>query len=68
MIPVQSSDLAAVDFDPDTLILTVLFHSGGCYQYHGVSRAVFEGLLKASSKGGYLARCVKGRYPYCRIE
>ena len=53
MVPVQSSDIRAVDYCDG--VLTVSFHNGGLYQYTGVPRHVFDGPLSAPSKGRYLA-------------
>lgn len=65
VIHVNSSNLEAVDFEDN--VLTVLFRNGTKYQYAGVPQAVFRGLLDSPSKGGYLARHIKGRYQYRRI-
>lgn len=66
MIHVNSSNLEAIDYENS--ILMVLFHNGAKYQYIGVPQVVFQGLLGASSKGGYLARHIKGKYPYRRVR
>ena len=65
MVPVQSSNIRAVDYCDG--VMTVLFHSGGIYQYFGVPRHVFDGLLSAPSKGHYFAVRVKGRFPHRRV-
>ena len=66
MIPVVSSNLAAVGYDSENQILTVQFHSG-LYEYMNVPESVFNGLLNASSKGQYHAAYIKNAYPYRRI-
>ena len=65
VIHVNSSNLEAVDYENG--ILTVLFRNRAKYQYLGVPQVVFQNLLGVSSKGGYFARYIKGRYPYRRI-
>ena len=57
--PVQSSNIASVGYDPATSTLEIEFHSGGVYQYLGVSREVYEGLMKAASKGSYFHHNIK---------
>ncbi len=45
--------------------LRVEYHSSpGAYGYQGVPREVFIELTEAESKGGYINRMIKGRYPY----
>jgi len=56
----SSSAIRAVGYDGDTL--TVEFHSGRIYDHPGVPHSVFEGLLRASSKGAYYNQHIRGRY------
>ena len=66
--PVSSSTVAAVGYDDATSTLGVTFIKGGVYHYHGVPRTIFEGLLNASSVGGYLdANVKKAGYPYSKV-
>lgn len=55
---VNSSNLRAVHFDPDTLILQVYFHARkgkpeGIYRYTPVPQIAYKELLKAESVGQY---------------
>ena len=68
MIRVSSSNLWAVDYNPQTQTLTIQFRSGHIYEYYNVAQNVFEALLAASSKGKYHHRYIKDRYPYRRIR
>jgi hypothetical protein len=60
MIPVHSSAIRAVGYDGSTL--TVEFHSGRIYDHPNVPDSVYEGLKRASSKGAYYNRHIRGRY------
>ena len=67
MIPVSSSNLAAMGYDYDTSTLRIEFIKSGAYIYQGVPAHVYEGLLTASSKGQYFDQVIKkGGYPYSR--
>jgi len=67
-LPVQSSNLSSVGYDPDSLTLEIGFNNGGIYQYSGVPQEVYEGLMNASSKGTFFHHFIKnGGYPYCKI-
>ena len=66
-IPVSSSNISSIGYDSSSNILEVAFNSGGVYQYSNVPNNVYLSLMNASSKGGYLAQNIKGRYPYRQI-
>lgn len=65
MIPVSSSNISSIGYENGTLY--VAFNRGGLYAYSGVPEHVYRELMAASSHGSYLARYVKGAYPYRRI-
>ena len=66
MIPVDSSNLAAVGYDAASAVLRIAFHSGGVYQYAGVPETVYQGLMNASSKGRYFHAHIRNAYRYMR--
>jgi hypothetical protein len=68
MQPVSSSNLSAVGYDYDTATLRIEFHKSGVYEYYGVSSDIYEGLMNASSKGGYFDQFIKkGGYSFSKI-
>jgi hypothetical protein len=67
MIPVQSSNIAAVGYDVETLTVYVQFINANIYIYKGVQQFEFENLKNAPSVGSYLHRNYKNVYPYERI-
>lgn len=67
-VPVSSSTLASVGYDPDTATLEVEFHNGSIYQVFTLPDQVFQGLLAAPSKGSYYHHHIrKAGYPYAKI-
>lgn len=67
-VPVQSSDLATVGYDPVTSTLEVEFVKGGVYQYFGVSADVHDGLMAAGSKGSFFQQNIKkAGYPCSKV-
>ena len=62
MIPVNSSAIRAVGYDVYTLILSVEFHTGKVYDHPGVPHWVYDGLMRAPSKGAYYSRYIRGKY------
>lgn len=64
LTPVISSVMEAAGYDPITKELTILFHSTMC-TYVAVPQFIYDGLMKAFSKGSYHQRYIKDRY-HCR--
>ncbi|MDW8185219.1 MAG: KTSC domain-containing protein [Anaerolineae bacterium] len=60
-----SSMISAVRYHEDRQILEVAFNKGVCL-YFGVPREVFEGLLRAESKGRYMRQHGIDRYPWIK--
>ncbi|MDR3782608.1 MAG: KTSC domain-containing protein [Candidatus Nitrosotalea sp.] len=61
-IRVKSSNLRSIGYDEPTQILEIEFQQGGTYQYFGVSKKIYDNLMKALSPGEYYERFIKNRY------
>jgi len=66
-VPVSSSNVASVGYDPNSMILEVEFKNGSIYQYFDVPETEHASLMSAPSVGGYLAQNIKGNYRYTRL-
>ncbi len=64
LVPVDSSMVAAVGYDKENRILLVLFNTGKAYEYYELPPEVYEGLMAAESKGGYMRTHILDSYPY----
>ena len=62
-----SSVVAAINYDPDSLSLKVVYVSGMVYEYKGVPESVYRELKMAGSKGSYLNYNIKGKYDYEKV-
>jgi hypothetical protein len=67
---VSSSTLKTIGYDAAAKILEITFNSGAVYEYDNVPKETADGLLNATSKGGYfmihvrpcfLCRCTKAK-------
>jgi hypothetical protein len=68
MVYVESSNLQAVGFDENQNSLFVEFKKSGTYQYFGVDKSIYEGILIADSKGKYFIEHVKNAgYSYSKV-
>ena len=68
MIPVKSSNIRSVGYEPNKRDLYVEFKHGGTYAYHKVPERVALDLLEAPSHGQYLDRSIKSRFDYSKID
>ena len=76
LVPVSSSNLLAVSYDPATETLYVAFKAKppalpALYAYEGVPTAIHAALMAAPSHGTYLNTVIKAdrtRYPYHKLE
>lgn len=69
LIPVESSTIAAIGYDPARTMLFVQFKLGATYSYACVTQADFDALMAAASKGSHFATHVKGKafYPCTKL-
>ena len=66
-VHVSSSNVEAVGYDQDSQTLRIWFLNGSVYDYSGVGQMEFDALRDAPSVGSYLARNIKGSYPYDKV-
>ena len=66
--PVDSEMLIAAGYDQESLILQVVYRTGGTYRYINVPPHQYEGLMNAESIGQYMHKHIIGHYDYERID
>jgi KTSC domain len=66
--PVASSAISSVGYDERASVLEVEFESGDVYDYFDVPARVYKDLLKAPSKGRFVSRRIRDRYPFVKRE
>ncbi len=65
---IKSNDLKSVGYDESDHILEIEFHHGGIYQYFGVPKKIYDGLMKSVlSHEQYHTRYIKNRYRHEKI-
>lgn len=67
-IPVKSSNLRSVGFDPNVKILEIEFTNGGVYEYYNVPESVYRELMAASSHGKYFHANISKVFNYRKIK
>ncbi|WP_232243413.1 KTSC domain-containing protein [Paraburkholderia sp. SOS3] len=63
MVPVRSSAIRAVGYDPRRMHMRILFEQGHAYDFCRVPAHVYRGLMDASSKGTYYNHYIRDQYP-----
>jgi hypothetical protein len=66
VITVESTTLSTIAYDDARNRLQLEFCSGAIYPYFDVPAAVHADLLRATSKGTYFHRMIRGRFAYTR--
>lgn len=67
-IPVKSSDIASIGYDPKEQRLEIEFHGGRAYQYRGVSPELYEQFMRADSHGSFFNTFINNKFRYERID
>jgi len=62
MTYVSSTAITEVRYNPTTLVLTITFMRGRSYDYLGVPKHIYTGLVNASSKGQYFNTYIRDQY------
>ena len=68
LIPVVSSCIAALGYEPQDHVLGIQFTSGKLYHYFDVPSLVYQRLLHAESHGTCFNELVKDRYPFSLVR
>jgi hypothetical protein len=66
-MPMRSTNVIAVTYDPSSSTLGVEFTGGRLYEYDDVPSTVYEGFARSASAGRYVHEWVRGRYAYRRV-
>ena len=61
-VPVKSSSISHVGYDPSAKVLAVTFSNGTRYHYEGVTPQAHQSLLGANSIGQHFAANIRNQY------
>lgn len=67
-LPVESSDIVAIGYDPKEQVLEVEFHQQRIYQYFDVPTDIYHHFMRADSYGTYFNTYVNKHYKYRRVD
>ena len=70
-IPVKSSNVESIAYDPETQVLEAKFKHGGTYQYHDVTPDKYQALLatirSGESVGKHINTHIKGAHRHTKV-
>ena len=67
-VPVESSDLVSIGYEPDSRVLEIEFANGSVYQYFNVPAQVHSALMAAGSHGKYFQAHIRnGGYAFTKL-
>lgn len=67
-LPVNSTHIHSVGYDPLSKTMEVEFKNGGLYQYHGVTSQLHDGVARGKSPGAGLNLIKKMGIPFTKIK
>lgn len=68
MIPVVSSNIASIGYEPADRYLFTKFKNGGVYRSEDVAPQVFEDFKAAESAGKFFAAEIRGQYQTTKLD
>jgi hypothetical protein len=66
-IPVSSSNIVSIGYDPETRDLEVEFKGGSAYRHAEVPQEIYDGFMAADSKGGFYHANIKGKFGHKKL-
>ncbi len=67
-VPVNSTNITAVGYDPDSAVLCIEFKDGSAYEYFDVPQHEYDGLMSAESQGKYANQNIYKRYRQNKVR
>jgi len=67
MKPVESSNLAAVGYEPSSQTLHVQFKGGGHYTHAGFPPEAHSAFMASESKGKHYNANIKGKFAHTKV-
>lgn len=68
LVPVKSSNIKAVGYDPAARSLTVQFNSGANHRYDDVSPEKHAAMMAADSIGSYFHANIRSAHPSSKVD
>lgn len=63
----DSTNVASMTYEPESLVLLIEFRNGGVYRYPGVRPDVWRDALAAESIGKFIGARIRGKYESSKV-
>ena len=67
-VPVNSTNILAIGYDRESLMLEIEFRTKRVYRYSNVPPHIYAGLMKADSHGKYFQTHINGVYSHIEVK
>lgn len=70
LIPVQSTHLAQIGYDPDAMTMQIMFKNGSLYAYSNIDPETYSAMMNSGDVGRYFTEIIKPqryRYSFTRV-
>ena len=70
LVPIVSSNLSQIGYDPDTMTMQIMFKNGSLYAYQNVEPETYQTMMDSGNPGEYFASIIKPqrqRYIFTRV-
>lgn len=68
LTPVKSSNIAAIDYEPDHRVLTVQFKGGSTHRYADVSPEKHRAMMAAASIGSHFHKHIRNLHKSTKVD
>lgn len=67
-VPVKSTNILSIGYDPDSQMLEIEFNTKRVYRYSNVPPHVYAGLMKSESHGKYFQAHIANAYSHVEVR
>lgn len=70
LVPIASTNLSMIGYDPDTMTMQIMFKNGSLYAYENVEPDTYNAMMTSGDAGRYFAEIIKPqrqRYVFTRV-
>ena len=70
LVPIQSSHLAYIGYDPDSMTMQIQFKNGSLYTYQNIEPETYNAMMGSGDPGKYftdIIRPQRNRYVFTRV-
>ena len=67
LLPVNSSTLSKVGYDPSSGTMIIVFNTGSTYEFQQMPKDIYDNLLNSPSLGAFFNQNIRKRFMFKKI-